>query len=232
MELTKNSLITLLKDRILPIGFLIILLLTIGVSWINYRMDNSTNEYMLSFEEVAGSFDAVIVLGAKVYANGALGAIVRDRADMGIRLYKTGKAKKILVSADNGRSDYNETKAIYQYLIDNQIPPIDIFLDFAGFDTYDSMYRAKYNFQVKTLLIANHLNYCARSVYLSRSLGIDAYCVTMAKLDSMRPVAGFINREKLAKVKARLDIKFSSKAYFATDDVYPITGPGNAGEFY
>ncbi len=150
---------------------------------------------------------------------------------MGIRLYKTGKAKKILVSADNGRSDYNETKAIYQYLIDNQIPPIDIFLDFAGFDTYDSMYRAKYNFQVKTLLIANHLNYCARSVYLSRSLGMDAYCVTMAKLTSPRSLGGFY-REKFAKVKARLNIKLSSKAYFATDDVYPITGPGNASEFY
>ena len=170
MKLTKQSIITLLKDRILPIGFLVFLILTICVSWINYRMDRSTNEYMLSFEEVAGSFDAVIVLGAKVYANGALGGIVRDRADMGIRLYKTGRVKKILVSADNSTTNYNETKAIYQYLIDNQIPKKDIFLDFAGFDTYDSMYRAKYNFQVETLLIANHLNYCPRSVYISRSL--------------------------------------------------------------
>lgn len=231
MKLTKHAILTLLKDRILPIGFLVFLILTIGVSWINYRMDSSTNEYMLSFEEVAGSFDAVIVLGAKVYANGALGGIVRDRADMAIRLYKTGKVKKILVSADNGTANYNETKAIYQYLIDNQIPKIDIFLDFAGFDTYDSMYRAKNNFQVETLLIPNHLNYCARSVYISRSLGIDAYCVTMAKLTSLRTISG-LDREKLATIKARLNIKFSSKAYFATDDLYPISGPGNAGDFY
>ncbi len=231
MKLTKSSLITLFKDRILPIGFLVFLILTISVSWINYRMNSSTNEYFLSFEEVAGSFDAVIVLGAKVYANGALGGIVRDRADMGIRLYKTGKVKKILVSADNGTTNYNETKAIYQYLIDNQIPKIDIFLDFAGFDTYDSMYRAKNNFQVETLLIPNHLNYCARSVYISRSLGIDAYCVTMAKLTSLRTISG-LDREKFATIKARLNIKFSSKAYFATDDLYPITGPGNAGDYY
>ena len=231
MKLTKQSIITLLKDRILPIGFLVFLIITICVSWINYRMDRSTNEYMLSFEEVAGSFDAVIVLGAKVYANGALGGIVRDRADMAIRLYKTGKVKKILVSADNGTANYNETKAIYQYLIDNQIPKIDIFLDFAGFDTYDSMYRAKNNFQVETLLIPNHLNYCAWSVYISRSLGIDAYCVTMAKLTSLRTISG-LDREKLATIKARLNIKFSSKAYFATDDLYPISGPGNAGDFY
>ena len=143
----------------------------------------------------------------------------------------TGKVKKILVSADNGTTNYNETKAIYQYLIDNQIPKIDIFLDFAGFDTYDSMYRAKNNFQVETLLIPNHLNYCARSVYISRSLGIDAYCVTMAKLTSLRTISG-LDREKFATIKARLNIKFSSKAYFATDDLYPITGPGNAGDYY
>ena len=231
MKLTKHSLITVFKDRILPIVFLMFLILAIVVAWINYRMDTSTNEYLLSFEEVAGSFDAVIVLGAKVYANGALGGIVRDRADMGIRLYKTGKVKKILVSADNGTTNYNETKAIYQYLIDNQIPKIDIFLDFAGFDTYDSMYRAKNNFQVETLLIPNHLNYCARSVYISRSLWIDAYCVTLPKLTSPRSLGGYY-RENFAKIKAFLDVKLSSKAYFATDDVYPITGEGNAGEYY
>ena len=93
------------------------------------------------------------------------------------------------------------------------------------------MYRAKNNFQVETLLIPNHLNYCARSVYISRSLGIDAYCVTMAKLTSLRTISG-LDREKFATIKARLNIKFSSKAYFATDDLYPITGPGNAGDYY
>ncbi|MBP7007674.1 YdcF family protein [Patescibacteria group bacterium] len=67
---------------------------------------------------------------------------------MAIKLYKAGKVKKILVSADNSTSNYNETKAIYDYLIDQSVPKIDIFLDFAGFDTFDSMYRARSNFQI------------------------------------------------------------------------------------
>lgn len=186
---------------------------------------------MLSFEDVGGQYDAVIVLWAKVYANGALWAIVRDRADMAIKLYNSWKAKKILVSADNSTSNYNETKAIFNYLIDNGIPKIDIFLDFAGFDTFDSMYRAKHNFQISSLLISNHVNYCPRSVYLARHLSMDAYCVTMPKRFKPRTLGGYY-RENLAKIKAWINVIIWSKAYFHSSDIYPITWSGNAGEFY
>jgi SanA protein len=194
-------------------------------------MDNTAGEYMLTFDEVGGVYDAAIVLGAKVYANGALWAIVRDRADMAIRLYKIWKTKKILISADNANANYNETKAILFYILDNQIPKADIFLDFAGFDTYDSMYRARNNFQVKSLLIPNHMNYCPRSLYIARSLGMDAYCITMPKWFKPRTIAWYY-RETFAKVKARLNVRLHSRAYFATKDVYPIMGTGNAGLFY
>lgn len=189
------------------------------------------SDYMLSFEEISGVSDTVIVLWAKVYANGALGGIVRDRADMAIKLYKSARAKKILVSADNSTRNYNETKAIFNYLIDNGIPKVDIFLDFAWFDTFDSMYRAKYNFQVKSMLIPNHINYCPRSVYLSRKLDIESYCVTMPKWFKPRTLGGYY-RENFAKIKAWMNINFWSKAYFSSPDVYPIGGSGNAADFY
>lgn len=186
---------------------------------------------MVEFHEVVGQYDAAIILGAKVYANGALGAVVRDRADMAIKLYKAGKVKKLLASADNSNYNYNETKAIYIYLIDNGVTKNDIFLDFAGFDTYDSMYRAKHNFLIKTLLIPNHLNYCPRSLYLARHLGIDAWCVTMPKWFKPKTISGYY-RESFAKVKARIDIMLWSKAYFAWEDTYPIDSTGNAVMFY
>ncbi len=198
---------------------------------VNKEIDDFASDYMLSFEDVSGEYDAVIVLGAKVYANGALWAIVRDRADMAIKLYNAWKTKKILVSADNSTSNYNETKAIYDYLTDNGVPKIDIFLDFAWFDTFDSMYRAKNNFQVKSLLISNHINYCPRSVYLARHLEMDAYCVTMPKWFKPRTPGGYY-RENFAKIKEWLNVIIWSKAYFHSSDIYPITGSGNAGEFY
>lgn len=215
----------------MALWFFVLLLGSFAVYRINAHIDNFSSDYMLSFEDVSGQYDAVIILWAKVYANGALGAIVRDRADMAIKLYNSWKAKKILVSADNSASNYNETKAIYNYLIDNGVPKLDIFLDFAGFDTFDSMYRAKYNFQVYSLLISNHVNYCPRSVYLARHLSMDAYCVTMPKWFKPRTLGGYY-RENFAKIKARLNVQLNSKAYFSTSDVYPIVGSGNAGQFY
>ncbi len=217
--------------RILPLLIFCWLLFGICFYLINHEIDTFWSDYMISFDEVPGSQDAAIVLWAKVYANGALWAIVRDRADMAIKLYKAGKVKKILVSADNSTSNYNETKAIYDYLIDQSVPKIDIFLDFAGFDTFDSMYRARSNFQITWLLIPNHINYCPRSVYIARHLTMDAYCVTMPKRFKPRTIGGYY-RESFAKIKARFNVVLWSKAYFASSDLYPIHWTGNAGMFY
>ncbi|MFA7284522.1 MAG: ElyC/SanA/YdcF family protein [Candidatus Absconditabacterales bacterium] len=226
-----DSIILFFQKKILPALVLSVVIVGGFTWWVGFTIDSEAGEYMLGFEEVIGQHDTAIVLGAKVYANGALGAIVRDRADMAIRLYKSGKVKKILASADNKDRNYNETKAIYDYLIDNGVAKVDIFVDFAGFDTYDSVYRAKHNFLVEKLLIPNHINYCPRSLYLARHLGMDARCVTMPKRFKPRTLGGYY-RETLAKVKARTDVTFSSKAYFASKDTYPIGGTGNAGMFY
>lgn len=211
----------------------IFLLLLFGICFylINNEIDTYGSDYMISYDEVPWVVDSAIILWAKVYANGALWAIVRDRTDMAIKLYKSWKVKKILVSADNSSSNYNETKAIYNYLIDQWVPKIDIFLDFAGFDTYDSMYRARFNFQITWLLIPNHINYCPRSVYIARHLSMNAYCVTMPKRFKPRTLAGYY-RESFAKIKARLNVMLDSKAYFSGNDLYPISGSGNAEMFY
>lgn len=211
--------------------FLSCFIVFICTRWINYRIDSKTSEFILDFEDIGGTYDAAIILWSKVYANGALGAIVRDRADMAIRLYKIWKTKKLLVSADNRTSNYNETKAIYQYLIDNQIPKIDIFLDFAGFDTFDSMYRAKNNFQISTLIIPNHVMYCPRSLYIARGLGMDAYCISMPHWDQAKS-ARWYYREIFSKPKAWFEVRFGLKAHFASPDLYPISETGNAEIFY
>lgn len=228
---TFQKILHFLKTKLLPIFIVWFLIIWICFFWINREIDIFASDYMISFEEVVWVNDAVIILWSKVYANGALGAIVRDRADMAIRLYKAWKAKKILASADNNQKNYNETKAIYDYLIDHGVPKIDIFVDFAWFDTFDSLYRAKYNFQISSLLISNHLNYCPRSVYLARKLEMDAYCVTMPKRFKPRSLWWYY-REIFAKIKAWVDINVGSKAYFASPDTYPISGTGNAGMFY
>ena len=83
-------------------------------------------------------------------------------------------APKIIVSGDHGTKEYNEVRAMKQYLLDKGVPEEDIFMDHAGFDTYDSMYRAKDVFQAKSIIIATQKYHISRSIYTARRLGLEA----------------------------------------------------------
>lgn len=103
------------------------------LEWAKYYVITHSEEYIINnlvdlSDEVA---DAVIILGAKVYDNGKLSPVLKDRADLAIQIYRAGKAKKLLISGDNGSKDHNEITPIYKYLKKYNIPDSDIFVDFA-----------------------------------------------------------------------------------------------------
>ena len=89
----------------------------------------------------------ILILGAKVHENGQMSDMFRDRVGTAIALYESKKAGKILVSGDHGQKNYDEVNAAREYLLQHGVKGEDIFLDHAGFDTYDSVYRAKKIFQ-------------------------------------------------------------------------------------
>src|SRR4051812_11407139 len=89
-----------------------------------------------------------LVLGASIRPNGSLSPVLAERADAAIALYTAHKVSKILVSGDNAKLEYNEVYPVGKYLVSHGVPVFDIFLDYAGFDTYSSMYRAKNIFGV------------------------------------------------------------------------------------
>ena len=121
-----------------------------------------------------------------------------------LELYQAGKAEKIIVSGDHGQANYDEVNVMKAYLMDKGVPRTDIFMDHAGFDTFDSMVRAKEIFQVKSLLVSTQELHMSRALYIARRIGIDAYgypspdkeIYSMQKLNF---------REKLASLKAVLD---------------------------
>ena len=185
----------------------------------------STKEYILSNASEAPESDAVMVLGVLVYSsNGKPSPLLKDRLDYGYELYSQGKAKKILVSGDHGRKDYDEVNVMKDYLMEKGVPREDIFMDHAGFNTYDSMYRAKEIFEIESLLICTQDFHIARSVYIARSLGIDAYgypCEDKA-IYNMVPLK---LRESLARVKTVADITVKRKPKYLGDAI-PISGNG------
>ncbi|MDF1497643.1 MAG: ElyC/SanA/YdcF family protein [Patescibacteria group bacterium] len=168
--------------------------------------------------------DAVIILGAYVRPDGALSWILKDRLDTGLEVYNSGKAEKIIVTGDHGQKDYNEVQAMKDYLLNHEVPAEDIFMDHAGFDTYDSIYRARDIFQVKSAIIISQNFHLPRAVYISKRLGIETQGV-QAELFYPWWYANTI-RDSIARVKAYLDVEIlKSKPRFLGEAI-PITGDG------
>lgn len=169
--------------------------------------------------------DCILVLGAAVRPNGEPSPMLKERLDKGIELYFSGKAKKLLLSGDNGQVNYNEVKAMYKYVHGRGVAPKDIFLDHAGFSTYDSMYRARDVFNAKKIIIVTQKYHLYRAVYIAKELGLD---VEGAKADKQRYIgqSGRDFREILARDKDFLKCITKPKPKYL-GEVIDIKGDGN-----
>ena len=125
-------------------------------------------------EASISSADAIVVLGASVFADGTPSGILQDRLDDGIALYFAGVAPKLIMSGDNGTESYNEVRVMKQYAIAQGVPSEDIFCDHAGFSTYESMYRAKYVFGCQRIVVATQTYHLYRALWSAKSLGMQA----------------------------------------------------------
>jgi SanA protein len=169
----------------------------------------------------------IIILGASVRSDGSLSSVLKERLDTGISLYRIDKAPKILLSGDNSTPRYNEVEAMRKYLVAHDVPEEDIFMDYAGFDTYDTMYRARDVFQVKSAIIVTQPFHLSRSVYIARRLGIDAQGYRNPS-HVLKSYDRAIYREWLARVKAVWEVEISRPKPKFLGQPIPITGDGNA----
>jgi SanA protein len=203
-----------------------VFLLLSGVAFIgiNYHVEETGDSFTVSVN-LAPEADAAIILGAAVHPNGMLSGILQDRVDRGIQLYRAKKVKKLLMSGDHGEASYDEVTAMGRYARQHGVPAEDIFLDHAGFTTYESMYRARDVFQVKRALIVTQAFHISRSVYIARSLGIEAWGVT-SNLHSYGGEDYFETRELPARFKAFLQINILHSRPTYLGPVIPITGDG------
>jgi SanA protein len=162
-----------------------------------------------------------IVLGAGA-RNHKVSSVLQDRLETALALYKKGKVKRLLLTGDHGRKDYDEVNTMKDYLVTRGVSEKDIFLDHAGFDTYDSMFRAKELFEVRDAIVITQDFHLNRSVFLARNLGLDANGFAAdRRVYSGRKYYAF--REKFTVCKAAFDVLFHSKPRFLGEKI-PITG--------
>lgn len=137
-----------------------------------------SEDYILTSEQAEGmEADCVLVLGAKVYENGSLSPVLNDRVKAGVELYFAGAGKKLLLSGDHGQVQYDEVNAMKSTALSLGVPEDDVFLDHAGFSTYDSMVRLKKVFGAKKVIIVTQSYHLYRAIYIARKLGLEAYGV-------------------------------------------------------
>jgi len=170
-------------------------------------------------------FQTVITPWAAVYADGRLSSVTRWRVMNSIDTYTAWKVPTILISGDNSTEEYNEVRAMRNYMNSKWVSKSVIFQDFAWFDTYDTMYRAHELFEVERAVVSTQQYHLYRAVYLARKLWIDARWVK-AWWYQPRRRDRMMFREHLARVKAWGEIVLGSKPKFLGDHV-PIDGESN-----
>ncbi len=165
-----------------------------------------------------------IILGAGVKEDGRLSDMLMDRALVAVALYEAEKVGAILVSGDHGRKDYDEVNAVRQVLLQKGVPAEDIFLDHAGFDTYDSLYRAKAIFGIESATVVTQAFHLPRAVYIGRKLGIETVGQA-ADMQAYIHVNRLRMREVPARMKAVVNLALNTQPTFFGPAI-PITGNG------
>ena len=152
---------------------LFILFMMIGI---NVYVGMSSKDYIADdIKDVKKGVSAIIVPGAGLESDGTPGVVLKDRLDTAIELFKAGVATRILVSGDHGDDYHNEALAMKEYVIEKGLPADAVFMDHAGFTTYETMYRARDIFGVTSCVIVTQEYHMYRSIYIARGLGLDAY---------------------------------------------------------
>ena len=203
----------------------ILSILAVGV--INLGVCLSAGKRILSPEDAAklANVDCILVLGCFVKDDGTPSHMLEDRLKRGVELHQLGASEKLLMSGDHGRTSYDEVATMKTYAMDQGIPSEQIFMDHAGFSTYESMYRARDIFQAKKIIIVTQQYHLYRAVYIARQLGLDAYGVAA----DYRTYSGQLMRdvrELLARVKDFGVCIFKPEPTFLGEPV-PIFGDGN-----
>lgn len=177
-------------------------------------------------EEAANlNADCVMVLGAHVFSSGRLSDMLADRVDTAIGLYKSGASPKLLMSGDHGGEFYDEVNAMKSYAIERGVPPEDIFMDHAGFSTYESVYRLRDIFCAKRVIIVSQSYHLYRALFIARALGLEAYGVP-ADLRDYRGMLYNNLRESLARVKdVLMSLIKPSPTYLG--ETYDLKGDGH-----
>ena len=205
---------------------MLILIFVVSVLAINFFVKIVTKNRILKKEEDSKleNIDCIIVLGAGIWGDKP-SPMLEDRLKEAISLYNQNVSSKIIMSGDHGKEDYDEVNIMKEYAIEQGVASEDIFMDHAGFSTYESMYRAKEVFEANKIVIVTQKYHLYRALYIAKQLGIEAYGVNS---DSRKYVGEIYReaREIIARDKDFIKCIFKPQPKYLGKTI-PVNGDGN-----
>ena len=217
--------------KILKTAFIVFLCLavvgTATLFIINGHVKASTKDRILTVQKAAEleDVDCIIILGCQVKDDGSLSHMLRDRLMRGLEVYEAGAAPKLLMSGDHGREEYDEVGAKKNYAIENGVPSENVFMDHAGFSTYETVYRAKEIFQADKVIIVTQEYHLYRALYIAEQFGMEAYGVS-ADLNRYAGQSMRDFREVLARCKDWAMCIFKPEPTYLGEAI-PVSGNGD-----
>lgn len=194
---------------------------------VNQYVAASGNKYILDQGTVPNA-DAVLILGAYVLPDGTPSNMLYDRLTVGCELWEAGKAPKVIVSGDHGQIEYDEVNAMKDFLKNKGIPGADVFMDHAGFSTYESLYRARDIFQANRIIIVTQQYHLQRAVFIAREMGMDAYGVASDRHDYGPVMVKYRLREMVARNKDYWMAAVIKPEPTFLGEAIPVFGDGSA----
>lgn len=199
----------------------------VSVTAINSHVKLAAGDRIISTDAAAKlrDVDCILVLGCGVWHGGVPTPMLADRLERSVELYENGASGKLLMSGDHGRKDYDEVNVMKEYAIDAGIPSENVFMDHAGFSTYESIYRAKAVFKAENVIIISQSYHLYRALYIAKGLGLKAYGVGSDQREYMGQEYREA-REILARVKDFFTVIFKPEPTFL-GEIIPVSGDGD-----
>ncbi|MGV3771407.1 MAG: YdcF family protein [Verrucomicrobiales bacterium] len=159
--------------------------------------------HMLSFgtTDYRRKADAVVVFGARAYANGTPSDALADRVRTACDLYHQGLVRALIMSGGPGDGAIHETEAMRQYAIRLGIPDEAILLDKKGVNTAATIDAAKEISKARhysSLLAVSHGYHLPRIKMNAQKVGLEVFTVPAHTPRFLAKLPYFMVRETVA----------------------------------
>ncbi|HEU4497655.1 MAG TPA: ElyC/SanA/YdcF family protein [Flavobacterium sp.] len=212
-----------LKKYLKPLLIISLIGIT-AVAAANIYVESETSSLIFKNQNSLPKTNAAIIFGAGI-KDGKPGRYLKDRLDAGISLYKNNKVQKILLSGDNGDDAHDELTVMKLYCHEKGVDTTKIYVDYAGFDSYSTLYRAKAIFKVDAAILVTQKYHLNRCIFIGEKLGIKSYGYA-ADAGEYKGYKYYSFREYFSIFKSVLDVARNRKPRFLGEAV-DINGPSN-----